>query len=471
MLFNSLEYFVFLALVLAIYYRLTHRWQNYFLLAASYLFYGWWDWRFLGLMLISTSTDFFAAKWIDQSSNERVRKLLLIGSVAINLGILGFFKYFNFFIDSAVRVLEMVGLPAASPALYIILPVGISFYTFESISYTVDVYRRHLKPAQKYLDYGLFIAYFPHLVAGPINRAGDFLPQIERPRVVNTQMVVSGVTLILLGLFRKVVIADAIGGQVDAAFANPGTHSTPQLMVGIYLFALQIYCDFAGYTDIARGSSRLFGIEMMRNFNQPYFSTSITEFWRRWHISLSTWLRDYLYVSLGGNRKGTFNTYRNLFLTMLLGGLWHGAAWTFVIWGALHGFLLIADRLRGVRVPLYPEQVHLPWTWGRVSAMLLTFHLVLLSWVFFRAPGLGVALTYLKQLFSFSGMNELAVALPAIIIPWLLVLLVDIPQYRTNDHEAILRWPVLARDLAVAGMLLLVLLGFGTRAPFIYFQF
>jgi D-alanyl-lipoteichoic acid acyltransferase DltB (MBOAT superfamily) len=364
-----------------------------------------------------------------------------------------------------------MGLSVASPALYIILPVGISFYTFESISYTVDVYRGNLKPAQKYLDYGLFIAYFPHLVAGPINRAGDFLPQIERPRTVNTQMVVSGVTLILIGLFRKVVIADAIGGQVDAAFANPGAQSTPQLMVGIYLFALQIYCDFAGYTDIARGSSRLFGIEMMRNFNQPYFSTSITEFWRRWHISLSTWLRDYLYISLGGNRKGSFNTYRNLFLTMLLGGLWHGAAWTFVIWGALQGLFLIADRLLGVRVPLYPEQVHQPWNWRRIGGLVITFHLVLLSWVFFRAPGMSVALTYLRQLFSFSGMGDLTFALPAIIIPWLLVLLVDIPQYKTNDHEAILRWPTLARDLAVAGMLLLVILGFGTRAPFIYFQF
>jgi D-alanyl-lipoteichoic acid acyltransferase DltB (MBOAT superfamily) len=395
----------------------------------------------------------------------------LVIAVAINLSILGFFKYFNFFIDSAVRVLDLLGLPAASPALYILLPVGISFYTFESISYTVDVYRGNIKPAQKYLDYGLFIAYFPHLVAGPINRAGDFLPQIERPRTVNTHMVVTGVTLILIGLVRKVVIADAIGGQVDAAFANPATQSTPQLMLGIYLFALQIYCDFAGYSDIARGSSRLFGIEMMRNFNQPYFSTSITEFWRRWHISLSTWLRDYLYISLGGNRKGTFNTYRNLFLTMLLGGLWHGAAWTFVIWGALQGIFLIVDRLRGVRVPLYPEQVHQPWTWQRVVALVVTFHLVLLSWIFFRAPGLSGAIAYIQQLFSFSGMHELPMVLPAIIIPWLLVLLIDIPQYRTNDHEAILRWPTLARDMAVAGMLLLVILGFGTRAPFIYFQF
>jgi D-alanyl-lipoteichoic acid acyltransferase DltB (MBOAT superfamily) len=471
MLFNSLEYFVFLAVVLAIYYRLTHRWQNYFLLGASYFFYGWWDWHFLGLMLLSTSTDFFAAKWIHASSNPRTRKLLLIASVAINLSILGFFKYFNFFIDSAVRVLDLLGLPAASPALYIILPVGISFYTFESISYTVDVYRGTIKPAQKYLDYGLFIAYFPHLVAGPINRAGDFLPQIEKPRTVNTQMVVTGVTLILIGLFRKVVIADAIGGQVDVAFSNPGAQSTPQLMLGIYLFALQIYCDFAGYSDIARGSSRLFGIEMMRNFNQPYFSTSITEFWRRWHISLSTWLRDYLYIALGGNRKGTFNTYRNLFLTMLLGGLWHGAAWTFVIWGALQGVFLIADRLLGVRVPLYPEQVHQAWTPKRIAALVLTFHLVLLSWIFFRAPGLSGALTYLQQLFSFSGMGELPAVLPAIIIPWLLILMIDIPQYRTNDHEAILRWPTMARDLAVAGMLLLIILGFGTRAPFIYFQF
>jgi D-alanyl-lipoteichoic acid acyltransferase DltB (MBOAT superfamily) len=284
-------------------------------------------------------------------------------------------------------------------------------------------------------------------------------------------MIVSGVTLILVGLFRKVVIADAIGPQVDAVFANPGAHTSPEAIMGIMLFALQIYCDFAGYTDIARGTSRLFGIEMMRNFNQPYFSTSITEFWRRWHISLSTWLRDYLYVPLGGNRKGNVRTYVNLMITMLLGGLWHGAAWTFVIWGALQGLFLIIDRLRRVRVPLNPEEVHQPWTWRRIGSLVITFNLVLLSWVFFRAHGFGAAIDYLQQIFSFTGMDTLPAVLPAIIIPWLLVLLVDIPQYRTNDHEAILRWPVMVRNVAVAGMLFLIILGFGTRAPFIYFQF
>ncbi|MBK8047640.1 MAG: MBOAT family protein [Anaerolineales bacterium] len=334
-------------------------------------------------MILSTSVDYFTSHMIDRSTDQRRRKALLIFSMAVNLGVLGFFKYFNFFIKSAEKVLEMLGLQATWPLLYIILPVGISFYTFESMSYTIDVYRGTLKPTKKFLDYALFIAYFPHLVAGPINRAHDFIPQIVKPRKVTTQLFVSGVTLILIGLFRKVVIADAIGPHVDEIFANPGGHSSPELIMGVYLFALQIYCDFAGYTDIARGSSRLFGIEMMRNFNQPYFSASITEFWRRWHISLSTWLRDYLYIPLGGNRKGRIRTYVNLMITMLLGGLWHGAAWNFVIWGGLQGAFLIVDHLLGVQVPKYPEATKFKWDWRRIAGVAITLQLVMLSWIFF----------------------------------------------------------------------------------------
>jgi alginate O-acetyltransferase complex protein AlgI len=472
MVFSDPVFFLFLAVVLLLYYRLNLRGQNWLLLVASYFFYAYWDWRFLSLMVISTVVDYTAARIIDTTEDQRKRRFFLGISMVVNLTFLGFFKYFNFFIDSAERLLSAVGLDFATPTLYIILPAGISFYTFESMSYVIDVYRREVKPIDRFAEFALFIAYFPKLVAGPIMRIAQLMPEIQSPRRVTANHIVTGCLLILIGLVRKAVIADGIGRQVDAIFAAPGNFSSPELLMGIYLFALQIYCDFAGYSDIARGTSRLLGIELVENFQQPYFSANIAEFWRRWHISLSSWLRDYLYIPLGGNRQGTFNTYRNLMITMLLGGLWHGAAWTFVIWGGLHGLYLVVHRLWTQRsTGVTTSDAPTLWDWRRLAGMALTFHCVLLAWVFFRAPGLRAALDYLTQILAFQQLETWRAVLPQVLIPWLLLLAIDIPQFQARDQTVVLRWPKLTRDLAVGTMLFVVLMAFGTHAPFIYFQF
>jgi len=471
MLFNTPEYFIFLAAVLLLYYVLTRRFQNYLLLVASYFFYGLWDYRFLSLIVISTTVDYLVALGMERTSEEAKRRLFLVTSLVVNLGILGFFKYFNFFIGSAERFLSLLGFQAHVPVLYIILPIGISFYTFQTIAYTIEVYRGQMKPVRNFLDFALYVCYFPQLVAGPIERPQNLLPALQSRRIVTTEFFTSGLLLIVIGLFRKVVIADGIGSQVDIIFSSPESQSSPQLMVGLYLFTLQVYCDFAGYTDIARGTSRLFGIELMENFNQPYFSASITEFWGRWHISLSTWLRDYLYIPLGGSRKGTFNIYRNYMITMLLGGLWHGAAWTYVVWGGMHGLYLVGQRI--ISQHIKPQVPSSPWDWNlrRATGVIITFHLVLLTTVFFRSPGVKAALLYLQGIFAFQQMDTWVNVLPAIIVPWSLMLLIDIPQFLTGDHTFLMRLPKPVPSLAVATMLLLVILGVGTRAPFIYFQF
>lgn len=476
MLFNSPEFFLFLTVVLLLYYQLRHKHQNWLLLIASYFFYGLWDYRFLSLILASTAIDYWTSHAIHRCDaknprDENRRRLLLGLSLTVNLGILGFFKYFNFFVDSAARVLTQVGVEPHLPVLYVLLPVGISFYTFQTMGYTIDVYRRKIEPISSLRDFALYVCYFPQLVAGPIERPDKLIPALQSPRIITNEAITSGAMLILIGLFRKVVIADAIGGQVDAVFAAPWEYSSPELMKGIYLFALQIYCDFAGYTDIARGVSRLLGIELMENFRQPYFSANISEFWRRWHISLSSWLRDYLYIPLGGNRGGTLMTYRNLMLTMLLGGLWHGAAWTFVIWGGLHGLYLAGHRLIMGNVRISLDDAPRWFNPRRLFGGLLTFHLVLITWVFFRAPGFGAAIDYIRMTLEFRNMEMLPAVLPAILIPWALVALIDVPQFLTRNQTVLLRWPLVARNVAVASMLFLILLGFGTRAPFIYFQF
>lgn len=467
MFFNSLEYFVFLAIVLALYYSFSHRWQNYMLLAVSYFFYGYWDYRFLSLMLISTVVDFFAGRIVDHATTESKRRTFLAISMIVNLTFLGFFKYFNFFIDSAERVLSAAGMGFSAPVLYVILPAGISFYTFESMSYVIDVYRRKVKSTDNFFDFALFIAFFPKLVAGPIMRIDDLLPQIERKRVVTSEHILSGVTLILVGLFRKVVIADAIGGVVDVIFSNPAAHTTPELLKGIYLFALQIYCDFSGYSDIARGSSRLLGMDLMLNFDHPYFSANITEFWRRWHISLSTWFRDYLYIPLGGNRVAKWRGYLNTMIVFLVSGLWHGAAWTFVAWGGLHGLFLVVHRmLSGGKAAVENKR---DWRW--LLSVVFTFHCVLFAWIFFRAHGFGQAFAFINGIVALRGMETLGAVLPSILIPWLLLFAIDIPQFMAKEHTALLRWPIAVRNVAIAGMLFLIFLGLGTRAPFIYFQF
>ncbi len=472
MLFNSLEFLVFLPVVLGLYYSLKPRAQNVMLVAASYFFYGWWDWRFCGLLAVSTVVDYACGLGIGAQPGRK--KAWVTASVVVNLGILGFFKYFNFFIDSAGALLARAGLEANLPVLRIILPVGISFYTFQTMAYTLDVYRGRLVPTRNFVDFALYVSYFPQLVAGPIERATNLLGQLARPRVVTREKIETGCFLILLGLFRKVAIADGVAPTVNAIFADPGSQTWAALVQGMWLFAIQIYGDFCGYSDIARGTSRLLGIELMENFNQPYLSRNITEFWRRWHISLSTWLRDYLYIPLGGNRRGTAMTYRNLMLTMLLGGLWHGARWTFVAWGAIHGVALAAHKYRLERGGRGPVAAGGRWTLRDIGAALATFHLVMLAWIFFRASSFGQAWAYLSGLAggrggweAWTGGGGLQVMLFS-----LLVLATDVPQYRGGRHEALLQWPWAARGLAYAGMLLaMVLLRPMNEMPFIYFQF
>jgi alginate O-acetyltransferase complex protein AlgI len=476
MLFNSFDFAFFLLACLAIYYGLQlggyHRAQNRVLLFASYLFYGAWDWRFLSLIAISTGVDYFVALELGRRDDPRWRRLLLGLSLLTNLGILGFFKYANFFAENLQALGASLGLEPSRPVLEILLPVGISFYTFQTLSYTIDVYRRRLEPTRDLLDFALFVAFFPQLVAGPIERAARLLPQIASARRVDWQGFNSGAWLIFWGLFKKVVIADNLAVMVDFVFNPASSPTSLELLMGICAFAFQIYCDFSGYTDIARGVSRLMGFELMLNFRLPYFATSPADFWRRWHISLSTWLRDYLYISLGGNRLGTRLRYRNLMITMLLGGLWHGAAWPFVLWGAYHGVLLVCHQLlQPWLARLGPSSAAGARAWWLLRVF-ATFQLVCFGWLLFRSESLGQLASHLALL---AGPLELGFA-----ASWLLpfavltapLALVQIAQARSGDLEVPLRWSLPLRAVTYTALFFIfVTLGEDGGQPFVYFQF
>lgn len=382
MLFDSYTYFAFLIVLFLIYRQLKLRQQNTLLLAGSYLFYGAWSVKFLSLIFISTVTDFYIAKAIHNASDKTLRKRLLWVSVATNLGFLGFFKYCDFFIVSFMDFATFFGWHPDPFYLKVVLPVGISFYTFQTLGYTIDVYRKDIKPCERFLDFALFVSFFPQLVAGPIERAGRLLPQLQMPRsqVIDWS---GALSLILIGLVKKAVIANQLAPIADTLFINPDAMGFWETLIGVYAFTFQIYCDFSGYTDIARGSAKLLGIELSFNFKQPYLAKNPQDFWRRWHISLSQWLRDYLYIPLGGSRH---HALRNLMLTMLLGGLWHGAAWHFVLWGAYHGGLLACHR---VGQPLWQALSGLisPRAWS-ILCIGFMFHLTALGWVIFRADTL-----------------------------------------------------------------------------------
>ncbi len=466
--FNSLEYAAFLPAVAIAYWRMGHRPRLWLLLAASYVFYGSWDWRFLSLIIVSTVVDFLVARGIEASDDDRRRKRLLLVSLGVNLGILGFFKYFGFFVDSAEELLAGMGLGVSGPTLEILLPVGISFYTFQTLSYTLDVYRRRLEPTRDWLVFAVFVAFFPQLVAGPIERARHLLPQFQTPRpALMRDDVTSALHLIGLGLVKKVVVADGLAPHVNEAFATSGEAGWVTLLVGMIGFSLQIYGDFSGYSDIARGSARLLGIDVMQNFTQPYLSRDIGEFWRRWHVSLSTWLRDYLYIPLGGNRGTRLLTYRNLFLTMLLGGLWHGAAWTFVVWGAIHGILLGLNRLRGKRVD---EAV--PVTWADLPAVVWTWMLAAGAFVVFRAASMSQATEVLGGILTLRAGPVLQDGVAALVVLGGLMVAIDLVQRVMGDEVAVLRWPTIPRSFAhgMAAVGLIVFSG-GAPVPFIYFQF
>ncbi|MDX6273702.1 MAG: alginate O-acetyltransferase complex protein AlgI [Frankiales bacterium] len=476
MVFNSLQYAVFLPVVLLLYYALRHRSrQNAMLLVASYVFYGVFDYRFLALMWFTTLVDFAVGRALERHDADDARRRQIFAiSIVSNLGVLGFFKYAGFFVHSASSLAHRLGVPLDVPTLRILLPIGISFYTFHGISYTFDVYRRHISASHDLLTFAVFVAYFPQLVAGPIGRADKQLPQFTHDRVApGREEVGSGLYLILLGLVKKVVVADTVAAPVNAVFANPGSASWLSLTMGALGFAAQIYGDFSGYSDIARGSSRLFGIELLVNFRQPYLSRSITEFWRTWHISLSSWLRDYLYVPLGGNRGSRRRTYRNLWLTMVIGGLWHGAAATFVVWGALHGTLLGLHRRWRENKPAERSLASLGWR--DLPAVVLTFGVVALCWIPFRATSVRQTGEYLQGLLSFQRGTSVYFDRAG----WVLVLggiallaAVDLCQRRTGRETPALAVPApLHGILTTAAVASILVFSGGAAAPFIYFQF
>ena len=472
MLFNSWEFLLFLPLVLLVYYSVDHRKQNLFLLFASYFFYGSWDWRFLSLLLISTTVDYISGIKIQQAASNRVRKRYLWLSICTNLGILGTFKYFNFFVDSFRELIAFFGYNMPdTPVLHVVLPVGISFYTFQTMSYTIDIYRGKMQPTRNFPDFALFVAFFPQLVAGPIERARNLIPQLQKKRIVTPDMVQKGVLLILIGYFKKVLVADNVALYINYVFGNFDHLSSGMLIEAIYLFAIQIYCDFAGYSDIAIGIGYLLGIKLSTNFRQPYLSTSITEFWRRWHITFSTWIRDYIYISLGGNRKGKLRQYLNLFITATLGGLWHGANWSFFIWGGLHGLYLSLEKIilfRGKRKVEPP-----PLTWKNspvfIFRVLLTYHMNWICLVLFRTATFADALSYFGRVFAFQGMGHFWIR-PAFFT--FLLLLVDLPQYFSNSQTVFVKMPSTVRKLVYALVIIaLVTLGNYREIPFVYFQF
>jgi len=463
MLFNSLVFAVFFTVVLLVYNALGRRYklQNHFLLAANYVFYGWWNWKLLSLITFSVTFDYIIARLLYRQTDPVRKKTIMVLSIIVNLLLLGFFKYYNFFYRSFVALFASLGLNINFSALQIILPVGISFYTFQSMAYVIDVYRGKIKPSDNLATYALFVSFFPQLMAGPIQRAGYLLPQFLKPRKVTRNDYNFGFWMIIWGLFKKIVIADNCALIVERVFTQGAHAGGGDIIIGSLLFAFQIYCDFSGYSDMAIGLGRLLGFRMGINFNLPYFSSSIREFWKRWHISLSSWLKDYLYIPLGGNRLGKFRTHLNLMLTMLLGGLWHGANWTFVIWGGYHGLALVLERLVHGRIKIW-----------KPLCVFFTFITVSFSWLIFRARSFAHLKQLVSALFSgfcvrqtYSGINEL--------LFYVLILIgFQIIQFQKRDLYFITRTSKNIRFFTYALIIIFTVFSgnFGAH-QFIYFQF
>ena len=478
-IFNSLTFLVFLGIVLLLYFRLGHRGQNWMLIVASYVFYGWWDYRFLGLLLFTTFFDYFCALWIEGEPNPAKRRFLLASSMTVNLTVLCVFKYFNFFAESLQHSFALLGITLSFPMLHVVLPVGISFYTFLSMSYTIDVYRGDLQATHNPTDFMLYVAFFPHLVAGPIVRASILLPQCQQPRKIIPEQVANGLWLILMGYVKKVVVADRLAQVVNWGFSRgspPFADANSWLVV--YAFAFQIYSDFSGYTDIARGISKLMGFELVVNFRAPYLVANPADFWRNWHISLSTWLRDYLYIPLGGNRKGRMRTYCNLMITMLLGGLWHGAGAAYVLWGLYHGSLLACQRawhdFVGPRLPSAPRDRAIVTMTKNALLVLIFFHLTCLGWLLFRAGSLPAGVDQSRFVLNYlatmivppDGINPIA---RAIVVLGAVSLFF---QWKFDAMDRFSQWRVSWQVVAVlAALCAIAALGVFEGAQFIYFQF
>lgn len=476
MLFNSLAFLIFLPTVFILYWFVLRKnsWKNVLLLFSSYLFYGWWDYRFLALIVVSTLVDYFVGLRLKKENRERRRKNLLLLSLVFNLGLLGFFKYYDFFIENWISAWSSLGFNMHLETLQIILPVGISFYTFQTLSYTIDVYRKRIEPIDSFIQFSTYVAFFPQLVAGPIERAAHLLPQFDYKRDFKFEYAKSGVHLIVWGLFQKIVIADNCATFVNSIFAHYEDRNTLSLILGAIYFAFQIYGDFAGYSNIAIGTARLFGFDLMRNFNYPYFSRDIAEFWRRWHISLSTWFRDYLYIPLGGSRGKLLQQVRNIFIIFLVSGFWHGANWTFLFWGFLHALFFLPLLLRNTNrknLEIVAHNRNLPHFYELLQ-IFFTFTITCFAWIFFRAPSLKDSFSYIKSIFQFSGFEleylnierynvEMLILIGIfILVEWL---------SRTAEHPFTGKFSFLKTSLAI--FLILVFGVYSQHSNFIYFQF
>jgi alginate O-acetyltransferase complex protein AlgI len=482
MLFNSIDFAIFLPIVFILYWYGTNKslkLQNLLIVVASYVFYGWWDWRFLSLIVFSTIVDYTIGIKLKNEENKFRRKAFLWTSILVNLGFLGFFKYYNFFLDNFVTAFSFFGTEINANSLNIILPVGISFYTFQTLSYSIDIYRRKLEPTKDYIAFAAFVSFFPQLVAGPIERATNLLPQFYRKRKFDYSNAVDGMRQILWGLFKKVVIADNCAVFANEIFNNSADMNGSSLVLGAVFFTFQIYGDFSGYSDIAIGTARLFGFNLMKNFAFPYFSRDIAEFWRRWHISLSTWFRDYLYIPLGGSRGGTWMKVRNTFIIFIVSGFWHGANWTFIVWGALNAVyflpLLLTSNNRN-NLEIVAQGKYLP-TVRELFLMLVTFGLTVFAWIFFRAENIGHAFNYISEMFSsslfeipnFQGMKR------ALIIVLYTVVFVFIEWVGREKEYAIqtlgLKWKRPFRYAMYYLIIIAIFLYAGEKQQFIYFQF
>ena len=479
MLFNSLEFLIFLPIVFLLYWHVFKplRWQNFFVVVASYVFYGWWDWRFL-LLILFTSLCSFASGILLQRFDEskKWRKVISGTNIAINIAILGVVKYYDFFASQLVEAFSGLGVQLNLTSLNIILPVGISFYTFQALSYTVDIYRRKLEPTRDVIAFLAFISFFPQLVAGPIERATNLLPQFLKPRKFDYALAVDGMRQILWGLFKKMVVADTCATACNEIFADYATKSGGELIVGALFFTFQIYGDFSGYSDIAIGTAKLFGVRLMRNFNVPYFSRDIAEFWRRWHISLNTWFVDYVYIPLGGSRNGKWKTVRNTLIIFGLSGLWHGANWTYIVWGFYHAFLFIPLFLFGLnhkRKDVVAAQSRHP-SWKEALQMLTTFCFVVIGWIIFRAENIGQAWGYISRMFcEFDGTFPKHGNTPLIYCG--IVLLVEWMQRKKEHafqipHRSLFAYrPV--RWIFYFAVFVCTYFFMGNQSTFIYFQF
>lgn len=468
MLFNSIDFLIFLPIVFVLYWIINHysiRLRNLFLIVASYVFYGWWDWRFLSLIIFSSVVDYIVGLRLNSATKTSHRKLLLIISLSINLGFLGFFKYYNFFVDSFITAFSFMGNEFSATPLNIVLPVGISFYTFQTLSYSIDIYYQKIKPTKDLIAFFAFVSFFPQLVAGPIERASHLLPQFHTKKILSYENISTGVKLVIWGFFMKLVVADRAAIYVNAVYNNVPNHDGLSFILATVLFAFQIYGDFAGYSLIAIGTARFFDFSLMTNFRRPYFAVSIGEFWKRWHISLSTWFRDYLYIPLGGNRVSKPKWLANLFITFVISGLWHGANWTFIIWGALNGIYLIIEALMPVKDKHKPVRI------------LITFVLINFSWIFFRANSVSEAFYIVKDIFIEPGKlflgdgDDITAPLYAILAISILLFV----EFSMEYFNSISWFNKLKPSIKMVGfsfiIFLILYLGVFDSSQFIYFQF